>query len=532
METQTTDIKIEKPHARLLVDSRLVKLDLLERGESGKVVLRGEFARCGVPTENKRVYPHKLWEREIGRLRKSMGEHALFGHLDHPTSGRTELAKASHKVTNLEIKDGLIIGEAEVMDTTEGKNLKAILQSGGRVGISSRGYGSTRTNEKGEEIVQEDYRLVTFDFVADPADQNAFPEVFYEHNEGSVDKDDEAKQAQEWARKLEMAKTEGRSNAEASLREEFTRETLKLIAEMRASVVDEVRGELLSDPSVAGARTALDKIKDVLRPFVLPEDAKAVSEQKDAEIAKHQKTIAEQSLRIKDLEDENSKLASVAKEAGYKFFVENQIAGDPDAELIRKLIGDVKLYKTSEDLKSKIEIVRADLAEKREKETKLAEQIEGEKQAERERKESERARAIKSEKVLREENEKLRTALEKSVAANKGMVVQLYAEGRLANHPKASRIRKLIEARSPETREEVDAILEEFREPASPDPEQQEAVRARIRKFTKGGQGPTALDEEFATPSNGSPYKALGVSVGQLRELAGLGENSHGQKGS
>lgn len=509
--------------SRLLTDSRVVMLQLVEGAEPGKVRMRGEFARCGVATENKRVYPHRLWEREINRLSRPMQERQLYGELDHPSDGRTQLARVSHILTNLEIKDGVVYGEAEILDTERGKNLKAILQAGGKVGISSRGFGETRTNEKGEEVVQDNYRLQTFDFVADPADQNAFPEVFYEHREGNMERDD-AKLAEDFAKRLVAAKQEGKEDAEATLREEFARETLAQIVQLRTSVAEQIRGELLSDPNVAGARTALDKIKDVLRPFVLPEDAQAVAAQKDVEIAKLKNQIAEGNLRAKDLEEENAKLASVAKQAGYRFFVEKCIAGDPDADLVRKLIGDVTNYKDSTELKSKIESVRVDLESKRAKEQKLSEQIESEKEADRLRKEKERSRAVKAERSLREENEQLRTALDKSLEATKQLTLQVYTEGRLSNHPKAAKIRSLIESANPQSRKEVEGIISQFREPAR-DTEDLELVRARVRQQTRGGQGPTAMDEETSpkSRSGNSQYGQLGVSLDELRRLSGMG---------
>jgi hypothetical protein len=291
--------------------------------------------------------------------------------------------------------------------------------------------------------------------------------------------------------------------------------------------VEQVRGELLSDPAVAGARTALDKIKDVLRPFVLPEDAQAVAAQKDGEIAKLRNQLAESTLKIKDVEEENSKLAAVAKEAGYKFFVERQIAGDPDADLIRKLLGDVKTYGDANELKSKVEAIRTDLEARRENEAKLTEQIEAEQEAERLRKERERARAVKSEQVLREENEKLRLALDKSLDANKQLMLQVYTEGRLANHPKAAHLRSLIESANPQSREEIDGLLGKFRE-APRDPEALEQVRARVRAVTRGGDGPTAIEEEqSSTPRSGNGhYGELGVNLGELRRLSGMGDLS------
>jgi hypothetical protein len=322
---------------------------------------------------------------------------------------------------------------------------------------------------------------------------------------------------------------EAKQSTEAALREEFARETMARLGELRAQVVEQVRGELLSDPTVGGARTALDEIKRVLRPYVLPEDAKAVAEQKDAEIAKLRAQLAESDLRSKDLQEENDKLAKCAKDAGYRFFIEKNIAGDPDAALMRKLLGsDMSIFKDSTELKSKIEAVRADLAEKRVASEQLSEQIEADKIATQERKDKERSRAIKSEHTLREENEKLREALDKSLEANKQLMLHNYTEGRLANHPRASKIRTLIESANPRNKQEVDGILTQFREPVR-DVEDLELTRARVRAVTRGGIGPTALDEEEQSPKTRSGkghYGELGVSIGELRRLSGMGDLS------
>lgn len=505
--------------SRLLIDWRPVQLQLVE-GKQGKVVVRGEFGRADQATENKRVYPSRLWEREIRRLDKPMKERQVYGELDHPGDGRTALKRVSHLLTGLEVKDGVVVGEAEVLDTSMGKELKALLNSGCKVGVSSRGYGSTRTNEKGEDVVQEDYRLVTYDFVAEPASTQAYPDVFYESKGNAMD---DEKMAQEFAKKLEAAKSEGRESAQAELRDEFAREILGHLGKLRAEVTEQVRGEMLSDPTVAGARTAIEQIKDVLRPYVLPEDAQTVAKQKDSEIGRLKNKISEQDLRIKELEADQSKLSEVAKEAGYKYYMERQIGSDPDAELLRNLVGDVTKYATSADLKTKLESVRGELAKRRAIEEKAKEKAEKLAEEARLSKERERDRAVAQESSLRDEVGQLQLALNKALEANKELGLQVYAESRLANHPKAAKLRTLIESSHPRTKEEVDALVENFREPAR-ESDDLEKVRARVRAQVGGGFSPTNLDEE--APANGgrvpSNYQGLGASVSELRQLAGI----------
>ena len=151
----TTAAPLLESAGRLLTDVRSVKLQLVESADkTGKVFVRGEFGRADLATENKRVYPRKLWEREFTRLETGLSQRQVFGELDHPTDGRTSLNRVSHIITNLQLgDDGIVVGEAEILDTERGKNLMAMLKAGCSVGVSSRGYGSTKANDKGEEII-------------------------------------------------------------------------------------------------------------------------------------------------------------------------------------------------------------------------------------------------------------------------------------------------------------------------------------------------------------------------------------------
>ncbi len=164
-----------------LNSSAVVKLvESTDASGVSRVMVRGEFGRADKATANKRLYPHSLWESQITRLKDKMGARKVLGELDHPDDGRTSLQRVSHVMTSLTLDGDIVIGEAEILDTAKGRDLKAILSAGVPVGVSSRGYGSTKPNAKGEEGVQEDFNLVTFDFVAEPADSTAYPDVFFE----------------------------------------------------------------------------------------------------------------------------------------------------------------------------------------------------------------------------------------------------------------------------------------------------------------------------------------------------------------
>jgi len=142
---------------------------------NGRFRVEGVFQRSDVENANKRVYPRSIWERELKepRVTESLTNRAMFGELDHPSDGKTSLKRVSHIVTGLNLQDdGSVIGVAEVLGTPNGQILKTLFESGAQVGISSRGSGSVQNG-----VVQEDFKLSTFDFVARPSTPGALPRL-------------------------------------------------------------------------------------------------------------------------------------------------------------------------------------------------------------------------------------------------------------------------------------------------------------------------------------------------------------------
>ena len=75
-------------NGKLLEDVCYVQLQLDEGKTSSKYKVRGEFARAGIATENKRVYPQRLWEREIDRLTKALEAARQERHRANTDRGR------------------------------------------------------------------------------------------------------------------------------------------------------------------------------------------------------------------------------------------------------------------------------------------------------------------------------------------------------------------------------------------------------------------------------------------------------------
>lgn len=181
----------EESMNRLLIDSTDPKgdsaLEIVEEvsasGEKG-YFLEGIFGYVDRPTANGREYPRALMEREIGLLAEEIETASALGELDHPDDGKTKLSRVSHRILKVEITEsGEIRGKMEILHKTPmGATLKALGEHKVKVGVSSRGRGNV-AKSGGREVVQEDYRLKTFDVVLDPANRGANP-VWLHESEG------------------------------------------------------------------------------------------------------------------------------------------------------------------------------------------------------------------------------------------------------------------------------------------------------------------------------------------------------------
>jgi len=532
MRIELTEEAQPGPGQTWLVDSLPIALQLVEDGtDGGRVVVRGEFARSGQATENKRIYPESLWEREVRRLAPMMTEKKLFGELDHPNDGRTQLTRVSHIVTGMSITDsGHVMGEAEVLDTARGKDLKAMLKAGCKVGVSSRGYGSTRTNDKGEEVVQEDYNLVTFDFVAEPADSTAYPDVFSEDKETGMGtqaqrEDDQAK-AKAFAAKVEQ-EAQAQAGAE-DLKRQFEQDILANLGKLSAEQREKIKSEMMSDPAVAGAKDVVEKIIGLLKPFLSEkcEGEDGDDEEGGEEIESLRKQVKEQELKLAEAHQEIEQLSGLAREAGYKFYLERALSENPDRPLVMKLIGDLKQYENADALKSKLEGILGEMKARREEEAARQAEVEQREEEIRKAAEAERSRSQQVESELKDNVNKLTEALEKALEANKVMGLQLYAEQRLAGHPQKKTIMRLVEAAGAETKDQVEEIIAENRE-VPRDTDDLESIRARVRRVTQGGRGSTPAEEETPRPAarralQEDNYNGLGVDISTLQQLSGM----------
>jgi hypothetical protein len=148
------------------------------KSNRGLVKFRGKFQEAEAINKNKRMYPYSVLNESVKRLQEAIDHRSLIGELDHPCDSIIHYANASHVVTKLWWEGNILMGEGEILNTPHGRVLKALIDDGVRVGISSRGVGNGSTNEDGILVIGESYKLITFDAVADPSTYAAFQEKY------------------------------------------------------------------------------------------------------------------------------------------------------------------------------------------------------------------------------------------------------------------------------------------------------------------------------------------------------------------
>ena len=140
---------------------------------NGGMILSGKLQEADVQNGNGRVYPHRVLMREMKNYQKLVQEKRALGELDHPEDSVINLKNASHMVTDVWWDQKNVMGKVKVLDTPSGGILKSLVDSGVKLGISSRGMGSV-TESAGQTVVEDDFQLICFDFVSEPSTPNAF----------------------------------------------------------------------------------------------------------------------------------------------------------------------------------------------------------------------------------------------------------------------------------------------------------------------------------------------------------------------
>lgn len=157
---------------------------------SKDLILYAVLQKYNVPNKNGRIYPENILKRENEKYQQAIAQGSALSELNHPTSSLIDLDRVSHSVLETWWENNVLMGKIKILTSpgwkkmgivsTKGDQAAMLLMNGATLGISSRGVGSLK-NQKGQNIVQDDFELVCFDLVSSPSTPGAY--VFSDLND-------------------------------------------------------------------------------------------------------------------------------------------------------------------------------------------------------------------------------------------------------------------------------------------------------------------------------------------------------------
>ncbi len=139
--------------------------------------MKGIFIQGGVKNANERIYPVSEIDRAVETLNKQISEgYSVLGEVDHPDDLKINLDRVSHMITSMWMDGANGFGKLKILPTPMGQLVKTMLESGVKLGVSSRGSGNV--NDLDGKV--SDFEIITVDIVAQPSAPNAYPKAIYE----------------------------------------------------------------------------------------------------------------------------------------------------------------------------------------------------------------------------------------------------------------------------------------------------------------------------------------------------------------
>ena len=158
--------------------------EILIEGKGKDMKIQGVFMQAETKNRNGRVYPLGVLQKEVTRYNKELvSKNRAFGELGHPDGPTVNLDRVSHMIEELVPEGNNIIGKAKILDTPNGRIVKELLNSGAKLGVSSRGMGTLEKKGNANYVKDDFYLATAADIVADPSAPQAFVEGIMEGKE-------------------------------------------------------------------------------------------------------------------------------------------------------------------------------------------------------------------------------------------------------------------------------------------------------------------------------------------------------------
>lgn len=156
--------------------SRMTVLEESSVSGAKNLFMKGIFIQGDVRNHNKRIYPTREISRAVNLItEKIKNDNGVGGEMNHPEDLAINPERISHIITEMWLEGNDGYGKLKIVPTPLGNIVKTLLESGLKLGVSSRGSGNVD-----DDGVVSDFEIVTVDIVTQPSAPNAYPRVIYE----------------------------------------------------------------------------------------------------------------------------------------------------------------------------------------------------------------------------------------------------------------------------------------------------------------------------------------------------------------
>jgi ABC-type phosphate transport system ATPase subunit len=210
MKTLREQLTFNQANIEVLEESR-------PDGSGKNLYLKGICIEGNKRNANERIYPLHEISKAVNTINEQIRNgNSVLGEVDHPDDLKINLDRVCHSVENMWMDGEAGCGKLKILPTPMGELIKTLLQSGVKLGVSSRGSGNV--DDRTGHV--SDFEIVTIDVVAQPSAPNAYPKAIYES----------MMNMQYGHRLLEIAKEAGQDN---KVQKYLKNEVVKLIRELK-----------------------------------------------------------------------------------------------------------------------------------------------------------------------------------------------------------------------------------------------------------------------------------------------------------
>lgn len=152
-----------------------------DRPGKNSMYMKGIFIQAETRNQNGRIYPLEEIRNAVNTINsKIKAGNSVYGELDHPDTLTINLDRVACMITEMHMEGNNGMGTLKILPTPMGNIARALLENGGKLGVSSRGTGDLDSFNN-----VKDYEIVTVDIVANPSCRSAMPQSFKETIETS-----------------------------------------------------------------------------------------------------------------------------------------------------------------------------------------------------------------------------------------------------------------------------------------------------------------------------------------------------------